>query len=118
MVELDLWSVLGLRFQGFLLAAVLAIIGGASRWSSHEPELVAVAGPGYSSTTGGATFQISIGANGTTGCDGLRVRAAGGGDDTDASSSEDEGASEEWSVFPAPERVTTFTVRRSGWVVG
>ncbi len=30
-VELDLWSVLGLRFQGFLLAVVLVIVDGAAR---------------------------------------------------------------------------------------
>ncbi len=66
----------------------------------------------------GGNISMSIGADGTIGCERLRVRAAGGGDDTDTSSPEDEGASEELSDFPAPERVTTFTVRRSGWVVG
>ncbi len=63
-------------------------------------------------------ISISIGVDGTIGCERLRVRAAGGVDDTYTSSPEDEGASDEFSVFPAPERVTTFTVRRSGWVVG
>ncbi len=53
-IELDLWSVLGLRFQGFLRAAVLEIFDGAARWSSHEPELVAGADPGYSLMTGQA----------------------------------------------------------------
>ncbi len=63
-------------------------------------------------------ISTSIGADGTIGCERLRVRAAVGGDDTDTSSPEDEVASDELSVFSAPERVTTFTVRRSGWVVG
>ncbi len=52
------------------------------------------------------------------GCEQLRVLTDGGGYDTDTFSPEDEGASDELSFFPAPERVTTFTVRRSGWVVG
>ncbi len=100
------------------MTVALAIVDGAARWSSHEPGLVAVAGPGNSSTAGGGNISISIGADGTIVCKRLQVRAAGGGDDTDASSSEDEGASEELSDFPSPERVTTFTVRRSGWIVG
>ena len=37
----------------------------------------------------------------------LRVRAAGGGDEIDTSSPEDEGASDTLSVLPAPVRVTT-----------
>ncbi len=57
-IELDIWSALGLKFQGLLMAAVLETIDGASRWSSHELELVAVADPGYSSMTGQAPFPL------------------------------------------------------------
>ncbi len=115
---MDLWSLLGLRFQGFQLAAALGIFDGAASWSSHEPGLVAVAAPGYSSMTGGGKyFHFHL----SRWNDRMRATvgsAAGGGDDNDASSPKNEGASEELSVFPAPERVTTFTVQRSGWVVG
>jgi hypothetical protein len=60
-IELDFWSVLGLRFQGFLMAAVLETFDGAASWSSHEPELAAIADPGYSSMTGQATFPLPLG---------------------------------------------------------
>ncbi len=43
------------------MAAVLEIFDGAVRWSSHDLELVAVAGPGYFSRTGQATFPLPLG---------------------------------------------------------
>ena len=43
------------------MAAVLEIFDVAARWSSHELGLVAVADPGYSSTTGQATFPLPLG---------------------------------------------------------
>ncbi len=52
------------------------------------------------------------------GCDRLRVRMAVGGDEIDTSSPENEGASDTLLVLPAPVRVTTLTVRRSGCWVG
>ncbi len=60
-MELYFRSKLGLRFKSFLMVAVLEIFDGAARWSSHEPELVAVVDPGNSSTTGKATFPFPLG---------------------------------------------------------
>ncbi len=60
-INLDLWSLLGLRFQGLLMAAVLEIFDVAVRWSSHELELVAVADPGYFSMTGRQHFHFHWG---------------------------------------------------------
>ncbi len=56
----------GIEVQGLLLAAALGICDGSARWSSHEHELVAVVGPGYSLTTGGPPgFQKKFGSRGT-----------------------------------------------------
>ncbi len=60
-VKLDLWSIHGLRFKGFMLAAVLEIFDGAARWSGQEPELVAVEEPEGSSTTREETFPFVLG---------------------------------------------------------
>ncbi len=43
------------------MAAVLEIFDGAARCSNHDPELVAVADPGYSSMTEEATFPLPLG---------------------------------------------------------
>ncbi len=70
------------------------IVDGAARWSSQEPGLVAVAGPGYSSTTGGQHFHFHW----DRWNDRMRATAGSsrwGGDDTDTYSPEDNGASEE-----------------------
>ncbi len=98
------------------MAAALETSDWAAILRSQEPELVAVVVPEYSSMICKATFPLPLGP--MERWDATAGSSCWWGDEIDNSSFEDEGESDILSAFLAPERVTTFTVRRSGWVVG